>query len=682
MRLERIFTHRVIRLGQAVLPILVVALVAVPAWNYYGRRAQKNDSPRGGPKLPSGVSVRTEGFKYVVEEGGRTKFVVRAKQSLAFKDDKYILQDVDATIFGSTEQDPPRTIHGANCTYNQVTNDFNCSGNVEVELDESTVVRTERVIYNHQDGVVTAPERARIDKNATTGRANNFEYQMNTGLLKLNGDVNIQTPERVEIQSGSAVFQQKENWTTLSGGVLIKSANGWIRGLNVRATLTPQTFKPKTITVDGQVTAESQSQTTPERWKLRSDWLEATISDAGIAEYVKTRGKVEIEKASGSTSQGLAGEEVDTTLKDGKVDSIDARQNARMVMGPDQSLAAAEIWTNAAGSVKTTGDSNLKVGDSTIQGREFVIENGDIVTFNTSRRATMKKEGGLESSSNQTHARFESGTNMLLEFVQTGNFEFRTPQYNGRAQTGRFEDGGTTVILEGSPFVNDSEKRLEASQIRVNQSDNSFVAIRNVSTLMKNAKDPVLVKAARAEGGGDSVLYTGNVQLWRGDAFINAELLRASGGVGQNSKLHAEGGTGRKVRSNLQNIRTTSDSLDYEDSAGVIRYLGHVQAQKQDMILNTPDMVVHFRDNNVTEIVASGGVEVIRADQRGTGETAVYDAATDVVTLTGKNAQLRDKDRFVQGPTLTIRSKGKSASAEGGNGERTITKHPVKNDKK
>jgi lipopolysaccharide export system protein LptA len=98
--------------------------------------------------------------------------------------------------------------------------------------------------------------------------------------------------------------------------------------------------------------------------------------------------------------------------------------------------------------------------------------------------------------------------------------------------------------------------------------------------------------------------------------------------------------------------------------------------------LNTPEMVVHFRDNAVTEIVASGGVEVIRADQRGTGERAVYDAATDVVTLTGKNAQLRDKERFVQGPTLVIRDKGNSASAEGGNGERTVTRHPVKNDKK
>ncbi len=67
---------------RAVLPVLVLALVAIPAWNYYARLTQKNESRRSGTKLPSGVSVRTEGFKYSRVEGGRTQFVVNAKQSL------------------------------------------------------------------------------------------------------------------------------------------------------------------------------------------------------------------------------------------------------------------------------------------------------------------------------------------------------------------------------------------------------------------------------------------------------------------------------------------------------------------------------------------------------------------------------------------------------------------------
>jgi lipopolysaccharide export system protein LptA len=205
-------------------------------------------------------------------------------------------------------------------------------------------------------------------------------------------------------------------------------------------------------------------------------------------------------------------------------------------------------------------------------------------------------------------------------------------------------DGGATVVtLEGSPVVTDSDKRLEARGIRLNQKDNSFVATGNVSTLMKSGGEPILVKAARADGDADSVLYTGNVQLWRGEAYVKADRLEAVGQGGANSRVHAEALPGGAVQSNLQNIRAVSDALDYDDARGVIHYMGHVQGRKQDMMIETPEMTVSLQDQAVREIAASGGVLVTRADQRGTGERAVYDAATDVVTLSGKDAQVHDK---------------------------------------
>src|SRR5262249_17402131 len=162
------------------------------------------------------------------------------------------------------------------------------------------------------------------------------------------------------------------------------------------------------------------------------------------------------------------------------------------------------------------------------------------------------------------------------------------------AQSGRFDEGGTVITLEGSPVVTDSEKRLEAAEIRIDQKDNSFVATKNVSTLMKNPNERILVKAARAEGAADSILYTGNVQLWRGDTYIKAERIKAFG-QGQKPNVHAEAKPGGKVESHLQNIRATSDTLDYDDTHGVVHYLGHVQAKKQDMILETPDLTANFR---------------------------------------------------------------------------------------
>ena len=79
-------------------------------------------------------------------------------------------------------------------------------------------------------------------------------------------------------------------------------------------------------------------------------------------------------------------------------------------------------------------------------------------------------------------------------------------------------------------------------------------------------------------------------------------------------------------------------------------------------------------------MAASGGVAVTRADQRGTGERAVYDAATDSITLTGKNAQVRDKAHgLVQGARLIMKAKGEIVTVESGNGDRTMTQHHVEN---
>ena len=679
MRLERVFIHQLLRLVRKFLPILVMALIAIPAWNYVTRRVQRSGSFRAVRKLPTGVSVHTEGFTYSRTEGGRTQFTVHAKQSVVLTDNKYMLDDVDAVVFGETEKEPTRNIKGKQCVFQQETNDFECKGNVEVELDARTVVRSEQILYNHRERTITSPGRADVAQGGTTGRTNYLQYAVETGLLTLKGDVYIHTEDRTEVQAATLVFQEKENWTSLSGGVLLKAPNGWIQGLNGRSDLEAGTNKPKIITIDGNVTGEFTPAGSRDTWRIRSAWLEAEMSPAGVVQHVKTRGDAQIEKVGGNVPQRVKGEEIDTTLTNGRIDALEARQNASMVLGDGQTLTAPLIWTNGTGSIRTTGKSLLDLGDSTIDGREFNVENGEeTVIFSTSRPAILKKAGEQESSADQTRATFDSRTNMLIELVQTGNFQFKDPQRTARAQSAQSSQGGTVITLIGSAVVTDADRRLEAPEIRLNQADNSFIATKNVISSVNDPEQQLLVKAARAEGGADSVVYTGNVQLWRVDAYVKADRIDARGQVGKGSRVHAEALPGKKVQSNLQNVRTTSETLDYDDANGLVHYTGHVHGQKQDMIMETPDMTVKLQDNKLTEIVASGGVTVTRGDRKGTGERAVYDAASDVVTLTGQNAQLYDKQQgLTQGSLIKIGKREETVSVQGETGAPTVTKHPV-----
>ena len=680
MRLERLFTHRLIRVLRVLLPFVVLALAAVPAWNYLVRRAQKSESVRRGPQLPRDVSVHTQGFTFSRTAGGKTLFTVHAKSNLGFKDNKGVLEDVDVIVYPTNAGEQPKTIRGKNCTYDQENNDFQFDGDVAVQLDDKTTVHTDHLTYSQRDRAVVSPGPATVEQLGSTGRSDHIEYGVDTGLLKLSGNVKVQTADHAELQTESASFQQKENWTTMAGGVFIKSPGGWIRGETGRADLLPGTFKPKTVTIDGNVTAESHAQSAHDAFKIAAAWLEATMGPDGNAQQVKTKGNVVLEKIAGDALQRLTGGEIDAKLNDaGRVELIEARQNARMTFGADRTLESNEIHSDAAGSVQTFDASVLRVGDSIVRGREFSIQNNeDVVTFSTMRRADLKS-GERLSSADRTNARFDGRTNMLLDLVQTGNFQFRDPQYQGHSASARFEDGGKIVTLDGSPVVNDAEKRLQAAQIRLNQADNSFSATKDVSILMKNADQQLLVKADHGEGNADSMLYTGGARLWRGDAYIRADRLESRGQDKQKMRVHAEGG----VQSILQAVRASSEKLDYDDTLGVAHYAGKVHAQKDDMVLDSPDITVNFQNQNVTDLTATGGVTATRADQRGTGEKAVYVAATDTITLTGKNAQVRDKEHgLIQGSSLIMKKNSQAVSVEGGNGDRTLTQHPVKNDHK
>src|SRR3989442_10674243 len=149
MRIERLFIHRLVRVLRIVLPLVVLALAAVPAWNYLARRAQKSEAIRRGIQLPRDVSVHTEGFTLSRTAGGKTLFTVHARSNLGFKDNKGVLEDVDVIVYGANGNDPPKTIRGKECTYNRETNDFQFDGNVQVQLDDKTSIRTEELIYAH-----------------------------------------------------------------------------------------------------------------------------------------------------------------------------------------------------------------------------------------------------------------------------------------------------------------------------------------------------------------------------------------------------------------------------------------------------------------------------------------------------------------------------------------------------
>ena len=673
MYLKRMTTHRVVRLLRVVLPVVIVGLFAVFGWNYRSRRGPVSLPPKPAQTFPKDLAVLNEGFSFSRTDRGRTLFTVNAKTTLGFQDKKQMLQNVEVIVYGDRDGDPERRIVSDTCTYDEAKEDFQFVGNVVIRLDETTTARTQELTYNHQNHLVTSKLKSFMEQpGKMTGESDTFEYALDTGLLTLDGAVRVELIDGVRLETGRAVFHRKENRADVSNGVYLQSANGWIRGAAGRAEVQAESFQPTQIVIDGNVTAESRTAGSADVWQLRAGWLQADMGPGGNAEHVWTRGNVRVEKLSRTGSQVLTANEVDAAVDAmGAVAGVAAHQNARMVMGADRVLSSNTIFSNPANGVATEGDSILQVGEATIIGREFTIQQGTITTFDTPYRATLKS-GDRETSADRTNAQFDSRTNQLAALDQAGNFTFKEGTRRGRAESARVTESGAVITLDGNPVINDPERQLEARQIQLNQKTGAFTATDRVKTVSQAGSGPLIVKASRAEGDQGAIVYTGAVELWRNDSYIRAERLE---GATKDRAFRAEG----NVRSDVGDVRATSDKLNYDDANETAHYIGNVRMQKKDVKLAAADMIAKIANGQLSDITAQGAIVVNQGVRRGTGDRAVYDAKSGEVTLTGQPAEVSDPQQgVVRGGRLVLSGSGERVLVETEPGARVTSRIKVR----
>lgn len=679
MRLERLFTHRLIRALRLLLPIVVVVLVAIPAWNYWTKLKQQSGAPPKPIQLPKDLAIRTDNFSYSrTEAGGRTLFTIQAKTNLVFVDERNMLQDVSVTIFGKKDSEPARTVKSKECSYEQKTDNIICNGNVELQLDEHTHARTEELTYNHTDRRITAPKSIDFERpGLTMGQAKTLDYSMSSGVLKLGGPVKLRTTEGIQLESGSAVFHENENWVTASDGVLVSSPSGWIRGLQARADLTPDTLLPKTVVVEGEVSSESRPVAGGDSWKLQAGWLQARMSAKGSTEHVLAKTQVVLQQLARDGTRVLSGGEVEATLTAaGKVEAVEARGDAQMAFGADRTLRSNRIWSNASGGVETDDSTDrdrsiLTVGDYSVTGRTFSIQSGDIVTFRTAHRATLTA-GARESSADKTDAQFDSRTNQLIKLTQTGRFQFKDGVQSGQSDRATLEENATVITLEGAAKVSDSKTQIEAGLIHLNENLKRRVATGNVRSVIRDASEQVLVLADRADGTADRITYAGKVRLFRGEVSIETDQLEMAGSANTFQAV-AIG----HVVSNLNNVRVRADKLDYDEKTRVANYSGSVNARKQDLNVQSETLMVKGDDRSKTlsEMTAKGKVVVSRGSNRGSGNEVYYVAGKEQMILSGAPAELSDgKGNTTRGPRIIVNVSGdKMAIVESGDQKAVTT---------
>jgi lipopolysaccharide export system protein LptA len=681
MRLQRIAFHRAVRILSGILPVVIVAFVSIAAWNYWARtRDLPAPATNEGGTLAPDVAVHTGPFFYTREEGGKRKFYIRGSELVVKRDNRNLLSDVEVIVFSQKEGEPDRRIHGDNCTFAQdekERTEVRCDGNVSVELDPGTVAYTDDLLYDSKTDLISSPGATRLERPGhMTGTAGEMQYYIDTGLLRLSNHADIALTEGGSLHTGVAVFQQKENWVTVSQGIELKSANGWLRGGSGRADLAPGSYRPTKATIEGGASMESRSPRS--LLTMNSDWLQADLSSEGKAEHVLARGHVvATNKATGedkSLGGTLRSPEVETWLNEtGRPETIEARQQPKFESDGDKGTLIAENTIHidyGPRSIKTVGASSFTSETNSIVGNDFLIETDEKKNeriFKTASRATLKSPD-MTTIGDRTTAHIDATTNKIVSLEQIGKVTLKSADGQRSGKSGKLTVKGDQIVLEqDNPEITEGQRVLKGQTLTISQADKSFIALGKVTMADTSSKtQPIVVLADRAEGGETRIDYKGSVQLFPGNGKIEAGHLVAVLKDNRFDSFEADGG----VSSRGETFSATSRKLvftDRGDGSQTAHYTGGVVATQKDkqgvsLVLNTDDLDVHLKSGQLETLVATKGADIKRGSGlKGHGERVEYNAATGDILLEGtsaKEAEVHRGEDVIKACSIQIRKNG------------------------
>ena len=291
------------------------------------------------------------------------------------------------------------------------------------------------------------------------------------------------------------------------------------------------------------------------------------------------------------------------------------------------------------------------------------------------------------------------------------------------------------VTLEGSPVLSDSMSRTTAGSVAINQQSGEVHATGGVvSSYLPHASgsnDTVNWGAGAAHVSADSlegsssaghVTYSGHARMWQGQSLLEAEQIQiwrdekkmeAQGhvvavfpqapGTGPSFAMSAAKSPASPSKPTLWQIH--APSLTYLSDQGKVHLDGGVTASSEQGSLESRSLDVFLSpatapgapsssrissgpaagalagsgNQQLSRVLAQGGVIVRLADRRGTAQQAEYTAVDQKFVLSGGQPTITDasSDTTTAGRSLTFFVANDTILIDSQEGLRTLTKHRV-----
>ena len=400
------------------------------------------------------------------------------------------------------------------------------------------------------------------------------------------------------------------------------------------------------------ITRRPDSQASTEE-KLGSEALSLRFGPTQEIEQARATGNVDLRLDSAQGYRHLsARESVDVSYLEGTPQRIVSRGDSRMErVSPDQKSVLNAPLIDIR-YLRGLLDNLMAQGGVTLESND----KGKARYTSSQRLEVSYQDQKMERAIQSGHFHFWEGTPATID-VQSDQAVY-DPESQRVTMTGQ---SPILKLMGKNSGAGASPMETVAERLEVDRQTGEVSAAWQVRSFLREEDSPIVITAGRMQADPETgwINYFSNPRIVQQSNSITGNTIRYNYREQQlvveetvESFLIQESPTEEKV------YKVKADRLLYKRADLRARYEGNVRVSTEDLIIDAPFVDFFFAtadQNQLQEIVAWGGVEIIQGDRSAQGDQGVHFPIEDKIVLTGDPARVVDSNKdMVTGRQLTF----------------------------
>jgi lipopolysaccharide export system protein LptA len=571
----------------SLLVLLTIIGVIVAAFVKGVRRPAPPQPKPEPPRLGAQVVSMVEGYDYIVTEGGKMRYRVKAARDTTYSDGRHELEQLTLIAYAADEKERAQIVADRG-VYRQQEGLAEFSGHVKLTDSEGLEVTSEVLRYDQVNEVAATDVAVQFKRAELRGSSTGAIFYGKTKVVDLTKDAQI-IKEHLEkgkggpplvVRGGHGAYDGMIGYIHFDGGVVVTQGTKEARADLMDGHLNVQTKKLERLELRGNSLlkeqqpgkrAESQARDmdfffdgeqqltravavgAAKLHSLEKDAPRALAAERVEALYTPTPQGSNLQSV---TTQGrtlLKVVEQDEKQPDKAAERVLEADAVQAVFQPDGKFLQRAEATGKAVLLITPLRVTPKAERQRLSAAKFTVEyfetgnamktfvaDGEaLAEFEPLQPAKDKNDKRTKRTlqSQKMTAQLQPQSQEITDLVAEGEMKYNDGDRNATAVRGVYDARTQMVALRGKPLLWDMNARTNADEIDANLDTGESLARGRVRTTyysrettggaapFKKGKAPVTIAADRAvvRHREGAARYLGNARAWQEDDFVRAE---------------------------------------------------------------------------------------------------------------------------------------------------------------